>query len=62
MLSGQSASDEQKGQSAIGISVRTKKSASAFSGGAMKPVIETSCPARDFTLSEKVRPRTPKEA
>ncbi len=42
----------------MGISVRTKKSASAFSGGAMKPRMATSCPFSAFTLSEKERPST----
>ncbi|MNU03206.1 hypothetical protein D3C72_2471520 [compost metagenome] len=58
MLSGQSESDEQNGQSAIGISVRTKNAASAFSGGAMKPRIRTSWPARLFTFRENSRPST----
>ena len=59
MLSGQSESDWQKGQSATGSRVSTKKSASAFSGGAMKPRMTTCFPSKDSTLSEKRSPSAP---
>ena len=54
----QSASVLQNGQRLTGDSVRTKKWASAFSGGAMKPCMRTLFPASDLSLSEKVSPRT----
>lgn len=45
-------------QRLTGDSVRTKKWASAFRGGAMKPCMRTFFPASDLSLSEKVSPRT----
>ena len=58
ILSGQSESVEQNGQIDIGISVSTKNLASAFSGGAMKPLISTCCPVNVLTFSEYSRPST----
>ncbi len=53
MSLGQSASDSQNGQTDIGILVSTKNVASAFSGGAMKPVISTVEPFRLSARLEK---------
>ena len=56
MSSGQSASDSQNGQTAIGILVRTKKSASGLSGGAMKPRMTTAFLCSRLVFSENSMP------
>ena len=59
MSEGQSASELQNGQRDTGWRVSTKKTLSALSGGAMKPLIRTFLPFRALSLSENSMPSTP---
>src|SRR5207253_1381938 len=59
MSLGQSASELQNGHSDTGSRVSTKKLASGFSGGAIKPRISTGLPLSTSSLSDISRPRTP---
>jgi hypothetical protein len=56
MSEGQSASEEQKGQSDMGTRVSTKKFSVGFRGGAMNPSMTTVCPASSFSLLDRTIP------
>jgi len=56
MSLGQSSALSQNGQTAMGRLVSTKKPASAFSGGAMKPLISTVLPSSRLASSENSAP------
>jgi ABC-type lipoprotein export system ATPase subunit len=59
LFPGLSASELQKGHSATGARVRTKKRTSGLSGGAMKPSIRTGLPESAFDLADSSSPSTP---